>query len=397
VSPYPNEQYWSDEAQNDIKRHIATLLCENNLLLITGAGFSNNFGYPIWNKFLDFLNKQIGNPIDKTSPQCQTDGSLDYLKYAQEIANKYLEDPSRSNDIKNYIFECFNSDKFSVSSDFYKNLLELGFRGFATLNYDCALELLINRYGLTNRPSNSVNVCGDYSSIEIKKFLDNVSEKKDVFYNILHLHGIYREYGKIILTQASYDDWYNRGSLTNIEKLTNEIIERIISQNDPVTERKITELMSQIKFMFDSKTLNSQHKKLIWLIFARHQILFIGFSADDTYFMNLLEVVKDDFTLPSKPVHFVLTKFSPNEPDIENCEKELICEKLIKKGLWPIFYPVENNEYEKGLEEFVREIEALKQRICKDKNVSLQDNKQKISPDPARSIKDITRDMLRRK
>jgi hypothetical protein len=40
VSPYPNEQYWSDEAQNDIKRHIATLLCENNLLLITGAGLA---------------------------------------------------------------------------------------------------------------------------------------------------------------------------------------------------------------------------------------------------------------------------------------------------------------------------------------------------------------------
>jgi hypothetical protein len=397
VSQYLHENYWSEEAQNKAKEYISTSLNENNLLLITGAGFSKNFGYPIWSEFLDYLNEQIGTPIDKNDSRCQTNGKLDYLKYSQEITKEYNNDPSRRHDINNHISNCFKKERFLITSEFYKNLMELGFRGFATLNYDFSLELLITKYRLTTVPSSPINACNEDCQIEVKKFLDNLSERKDVFNNILHLHGIYTEPNKIILTQASYNSWYNRGSLTDLQNLLDQIMEEIRSFSDPGIEGKFAQMMAQIRIMFDSGTLNSRHKKLIWLIFARYQIFFIGFSAEDTYFMNLLDVVKDDFTLPSKPIHFVLVRFTPNTTELENDEKDSICDKLIKKGVWPIFYPVENNEYEKGLEKFVREIEGLKQRIIESGDGSTRREVGKmISPDPDISIKDITHVLLGR-
>jgi hypothetical protein len=251
---------------------------------------------------------------------------------------------------------------------------------------------------LTNRSVNSINVCNDDCTFDIKTFLDNVTQKIEVFSNVLHLHGFYKEPSKIILTQSNYDDWYNKGSPTEVQKLTEDIIFRMRKKGEePIIEEKLTQLLTRVKEMFDSGTLNSRHKKLIWLIFARHRILFIGFSADDNYFINLLDIVKDDFTLPSKPIHYILVKYTPDKPEHEYDEKEKICERLVNKGIWPIFYPVINNEYEAGLEKFVREIESLKKI---EHGINNQPPVIKNLKEPRtheRKISDITRDMLRLK
>jgi len=392
VSRYLYEKYWSNEAQLAIKKEIASLLENKNLLLVTGAGFSNNFGYPMWGQFLDDINTEIGSPINKNDQICQTEGNLDYLKYAQEIVNKIQSDPSRKNDISRFVFDTFKPEKFETNSVFYKNLMELGFQGFATLNYDISLELLIQR--LVNQFTSSINVCNKNYKFEIKTFFDNVSEKKEVFSNVLHIHGLYKEPTEIILTQSSYNEWYHKGSLEEIQKLTNEITDRIRETRAPVIEGKLAELLSRIRYMFDPGTLNSDHKKLIWLIFARYRILFVGFSADDSFFMNLLEIVKDDFVLPSKPIHYIFAKYNPAEPKIEQEEKEKICERLVKKGLWPIFYPVIGNNYEAGLEKIVRELESLKTegRI---KKQSHREKRQQGRPVAGKTISEITDEMMR--
>jgi hypothetical protein len=360
VSQYLYEKFWSDDAQLAVKKDIAHLLDNNNLLLLTGAGFSNNFGYPMWGKFLNDLNAKIGNPVDPNDKICKTNETLDYLKYAQEIDKKFKEDSNGKYDLINIIYTTFNPDKFETKEVFYKNLLQLGFQGFITLNYDTSLEQLIQQFQLSQQLVNPINVCNKESKIEVKKFLDNITEKKEIFSNILHLHGIFKEPNNIILTQSSYDDWYHKGSLAEIQSLTEQITTSIEKYNDPTTTLKVSELFTRIRIMFGSGTLNSDHKKLIWLIFARYRILFLGFSANDSYFMNLLDIVKDDLVLPRTPVHYIFEKYNPTKSENEKEEKERSCERLIKKGLWPVFYPVIDNNYERGLESIVRELESLK-------------------------------------
>jgi len=409
VSQYQYEQYWSNQAQLAVKKDIAKLLNDQALLLLTGSGLSSNFGYPSWIKVLDDLNAEIGNSVNKNDPKCQTNGNLDFLKYAQEIESKYREDPSKKNDIANFIFEWFSEDIFKITSEFYESLLVLGFQGFATLNYDTSLERLIKRYNLEEQSVNSINVCNEDCSIQVKNFLNNLTEKKATFQNVLHIHGVYSNPKSIILTQSSYDKFYNNGSIDEFQRLTQEITEKIREKRDPDLDGLLSKLLAHIRLMFDSKSLNSRHKKLIWLIFARYRILFVGFSADDSYFMSLLDVVKDDFTLPSKPLHYLLVKYTPakldegndiqSEEEREKLDKEKICEQLVKKGVWPIFYPVTDNDYQAGLERVTGEIESLKNLVKKPDCPQIPTLMKPKSTHEImdRKISDVTNELLERK
>ncbi len=82
--------------------------------------------------------------------------------------------------------------------------------------------------------------------------------------------------------------------------------------------------------------------------------------------MNLLNVVIDDFMLPSTPEHYVLTSYKHTETHKENREKESICRKMIERGVFPVFYPVIDSNYEKGLRDVILEIDNLKTRKSKE-------------------------------
>lgn len=358
MSQYSQEKYWSEEAQLAVKREIATLFNNKDLLLITGAGFSKNFGYPLWKEFLDRVNREFEPYIDEND--YSKEETLDYLRFAQAIHDKAGE-----SDFNYNITECFDPKKCKKPiDDFYKTLIELGFRGFATLNYDLTLETIINQFKKPDSPSViSIDFCSTDRESKVKKFLDYVSEKKNEYCYILHLHGVHDTPSNIILTQNSYEKWYENGPITELFELVKILRDDLYNKQIYDSYGKISELEMRIVSLFNSNVLQTLHKKIIWSLFARYKILFIGFSTDDPFFMNLLKVVIDDFTLPSKPEHYILTNYSPTGDDDENKGKDEICKKMINRGVFPIFYPVVDMDYEKGLRDFIYEIDDLKTRV----------------------------------
>jgi hypothetical protein len=386
VSQYSHEKYWSEEAQLAVKREIATLLNNKNLILITGAGFSKNFGYPLWKEFLDKVNEECGAHINEND--YTEDGILDSLRFAQAIRDK-----SPKNDFNDCITNCFDQSKCKKPiNDFYEILIKLGFRGFATLNYDYTLEIIIEQVKKVDSPRiSSIDFCGTDREFKVKKFLNNISEKKDEYCYILHLHGIYDTPSNIIFTQDSYEKWYENGPITklleSVKTLKNDLKKKL--KNDSYGE--ISELEKQIENIFQSNVLQSLHKKIIWSIFACYHLFFIGFSTEDIFFMKLLNVVINDLTLPSRPEHYILANYTPTENDDEKKEKDEICNKLINKGVFPIFYPVIDMDYENGLSKFIYEMDNLKTQVRDNRKKSQNVNEEKLQKTRLdKSIAEIT-------
>ncbi len=220
------QYYCSEAAQSDAKKKIAALTDKKDLILVTGAGFSSNFGYPLWKKFLDDLKSNCHVILDEN--QFITDGGIDYLKYAQEICNK-----CGKFDFQNFISETFDPINCKNSEDdFYKTLISMGFCGFVTLNYDYTLEKIAQSFKPEIRPE-PIDFCIKGRKIRVRKFLDNASTKKDEYRYILHLHGDFTNPDSIILTQDSYERCYLNGSVTELIQLITDFKENFLrnSQN----------------------------------------------------------------------------------------------------------------------------------------------------------------------
>ena len=388
MSQYHYEYCWSEKAQLDIKKKIATLLINENLILVTGAGFSNNFNYPLWEKFLDDLKTFCHVKIDKNT--LKFNGILNCLKYAQAIY-----DEADKNNFVNFVSESFDPCKCKKPiDDFYQTLILLGFCGFATLNYDHTLEIIIDNYVPGNR-TEPINFCGSDREILIRNFLNNATKKENNFRYVLHLHGVYNAPSSIILTQSSYEKWYLNGSVTVLIRLVDTLEKEL--KNNPPLFGKVSEMKRRIQMMYSDNTLQSLHKKVIWTLFARYHLFFMGFSTDDTFFMNLLNVVINDFMLPKPPEHFVLASYDSIESEADeqkneeiNRKKEEICDKMLNRGIMPIFYPAKNHNYEQGLQEFILEIESLKTQVQSDKKEQSPLKKRKTSLHHDKTIDDIT-------
>lgn len=375
------QHYLLETAQLEAKSKIAALTDKKDLILVTGAGFSKNFGYPLWKEFLDDLKSEYHIDLDESKFSIGDD--LDYLRYTQEIYNKCEE-----NDFKNFISETFNPSKWKNPDDeFYNTLISMGFCGFVTLNYDYTLELVIQHFKPEIRPE-SIDFCMKDREIPIRRFLNNAFNKENEHRYILHLHGAYTSPSKVILTQDSYERCYLNGPITELVQLLADLKEE--TKYQPKIFPKLCEIERRIDAMYKDKTLQSLHRKIIWILFALHHLLFIGFSTDDRFFMELLNVVKDDFMLPSIPKHYVLTHFKSKESPEDEREKEKICKKMIDRGVYPIFYPVIDSNYEKGLRDVINEINNLKKRDDVDSGELPTNGVPKVIQPSDQTIDDIT-------
>lgn len=122
---------------------------------------------------------------------------------------------------------------------------------------------------------------------------------------ILHIHGWYNNPHRIILTRKDYQRAYG------------ELI-------DDGAEEKQKRLLDTI------------HRKVVWSLLTMHPILFVGFSMDDEFFMNMLEIVQVDFDLGRDPVHYAIMGYQ------NDTERDMMFKKLKSKGIMPIFYQIVN-------------------------------------------------------
>lgn len=386
MSQYHFQHIWSEAAQLEAKVKIAALSDKKDLMLVTGAGFSNNFGYPRWEDFLHDLKLKCNVDLDEN--RFITDEGIDYLKYAQEIFNN-----CRENDFQNFIYEtCDQSRCKRTFDEFYNTLISMGFCGFITLNYDRTLEI-ITQYFKPEIHIDTIDFCVKDREINIRHFLANASHKKNEHCYILHLHGVYTTPSKVILTQNSYERCYLNGSITELVQLITELKKE--AKDQPKFSSRLFEIERRINAMYKDRALQSLHRKIIWILFTFYHLLFIGFSTDDKFFMDLLNVVKDDFMLPSTPNHYVLTSFKQTGTQEEERKKENISRKMNDRGVFPVFYPVIDSNYEKGLRDIILEIDNLKTRGGEDSGElpTLRASKENSPSD--QTINDITSRTMR--
>lgn len=283
-----------------VQRLVSVL--QDNPVLMVGAGSSKIVGYPLWPDLINELNT--------LTPALQRGESEDLLIYAGRIKDQ-LSKEGRIEEYYDFLRKTFQPDIKNFAA-FHCSLLNLGFKGVITTNYDIVLELAASSSSCWCEP---IDLCSLEQKYIVSKFLRSIARNQTMNL-ILHLHGCFRNPKKIVLTQKDYLDVY--GEIIDEEKL---------------------------KY---GQALNTFHRKVIWSLLATHQVVFIGFSMSDEFFIKMLEIVKEDFELDTEPIHFAI---------ISDKDKERTSKILRSKGVFPLFYP--HSEDHQGLQDLIFKVEHL--------------------------------------
>ena len=292
-------QFSSKYSNTEKKGELIGLLKSKTAILMVGAGSSLVVGYPGWNTLLvelrDVFYPEFQDPTDDD----------DLSDYAQIIKDKIVDD-NRQDEYFQFLDEKFQPfpDKPN-HSEFHISLVNLGFCGIVTTNYDKVLEIALQASPRSH--GNSLNC--DPLDLCIEKpysifpFLRSLNSQTDHAY-VLHLHGCYRSSEKIILTRKDYEK--NYGELDEDKKESPRILDTI-------------------------------HRKVIWTLLTTHHHVFVGFSLSDPFFLSMIKTVKTDFRLGERCYHYAIMGYR-NEDDMLR-----IINELTFIGVCPIFYRIIKN------------------------------------------------------
>jgi hypothetical protein len=317
------------------KRELIALLKEKSAILMVGAGSSSKVGYPRWNELLRNLRDKF-NP-DLNDP----DSNSDLLEYAQKIKKRAIDD-KKEREYYKYLYQTFKPSQYPENyTQFHKSLVGLGFCGIVTTNYDKIIETAVQAVFSTPdriHDCNPLDLCED-KTYSIFPFLRQLNPNNHHLY-VLHLHGFYSNPKTIILTK---DDYLTRYGLLD-EK----------NESKPV-----------------SKPLDKIHRKVIWALLTLHPLLFVGFSLNDPFFLDLIKTVQTDFELENSLVHYATMGYS------SEYEKLKISNNLKGLGVSPIFYRIPDGTHNhEGLDDLIFELEnELISRINPQEKEPVQEEK----------------------
>lgn len=297
-------------------QQLVSLLKDKRAVLMVGAGSSKFVGYPLWDELLDELRNEFAPSLQKPN------GDYDRAKFADSIKQQVKND-KRKREYYKFLERRFEPKHSGRTHDeFHRVLVDFRFRGIATTNYDNVLESAIVEALIDKGfyPScDSVDLCDTSKSYRVSDFLRSLSTTSD-YKSVLHLHGYYKNPENIILTENDYLTRY--GNLDGAGKQT-------------------------------QVPLDKTHRKVIWALLAMYPVVFIGFRMTDPFFMQLLEVVRNDLKLDGDKLHFAIL------PNTDKVRAPLLSRRYC---IQPIFYPVsektnpEERTYHSGLERLVFEL-----------------------------------------
>jgi hypothetical protein len=312
-----NLQSLSEYDNNNKKGELIALLKTKTAVLMVGAGSSSIVGYPSWKRLLielrDRFCRGLPDPYD-----CD-----DLSKYAQIIKDQVKKD-NRDEEYQQFLYEKFEPfhDKKS-HTPFHLSLVNLGFCGIVTTNYDRVLEIAIQASPENfQNPNNceSLNLCGK-KQFAVFPFLRALNSETN-HVSILHLHGFFGDPETIILTQKDYEKQYG-----------------LLDETDEISQR----------------ILDSLHRKVIWALLTTHPHLFVGFSLTDPFFLDMIKMVNIDFKIRNKCSHYAIMGFR------DKIHLSQIIRDLTFLGICPIFYQIiinqDGTEDHRRLLDLVSEIE----------------------------------------
>jgi len=313
MDPHPNLEYDNDNKKGE----LIELLKTRTAVLMVGAGSSTIVGYPRWKQLVMELR-------DKFYPGYQDPyEGIDLSEYANTIKNNIIGDEKKLENYYQFLSERFQPFEGCYTS-FHMSLVNLGFCGIITTNYDKILEIALQASAAEH--GNSYN-CEPRDLCEKKPyfifpFLRSLNSKTD-HASVLHLHGYYHESEDIILTSKDYEKKYG-----------------LLDENGN---------KSQI-------ILDSIHRKVIWALLATHHHLFVGFSLTDPFFKNMIEAVNFDFKLGARCSHYAIMGYR------DDTDMSRTIEELKRLGICPIFFKIdikqdETEDHITGLIDLISEIE----------------------------------------
>lgn len=302
-----------------IKGELVALLLVKRAILMVGAGSSSIVGYPGWKALVIELRDHFYPDYPDPSE------GIDLSDYAQKIKDKIFED-NREDEYNQFLFEKFKpyEDKENCTT-FHISLVNLGFCGIVTTNYDKVLEIALQTSSNSHGHSHNcepLDLCENrpYSVFPFLRLLN----PDTIHPHILHLHGYHRASETIILTSKDYLEKYG-----------------LLDENEKRPER----------------VLDTIHRKVIWALLTTHPLLFVGFSLTDPFFLDMITAVKMDFRLQHMCVHYAIMGYQDDEDLFRTNEK------LQQLDICPIFYKInvrsDGTEDHTGLSDLILDLENL--------------------------------------
>ena len=309
------------------KRDLIDLVTSGEAILLVGAGSSVRVGYPGWLGLLTKLENlaiKCGDDFKPNKGKCKNSNPLEYLEYAKDIKSHISDKTGNLGRYHDLLYDLFQP-KIPSHNEFHRLLVELPFRGILTTNYDTVLtEALSKKKEKTARDVPLIDttplIIGQDPPRLIHEFLLAKSNDPQIPQRIAHLHGMYRTPESIILCS---DDYQRAHGL---------------------------KLSSKNAAQIDSKW--KLHRRLLWAILATRRVVFIGFSLDDPYFNQMLEIVSDDLWGWDKSIHFAIMGISTKNSKKLKKGAETLKDK---SGVDTVFYEVFGNSH-RGLDRIVYEI-----------------------------------------
>jgi hypothetical protein len=125
---------------------------------------------------------------------------------------------------------------------------------------------------------------------------------------VLHLHGVYNEAERLILSADEYEYFYNS----------------IEPDPDMKEQRKLG----------NRSPLDTFHRRIVWTLLATRPLVFVGFSLADSFFNKVIDVWRYDFRLCQERPHIAFIGVS------SDVDRERKIGQLAGLGVSPFFYEV---------------------------------------------------------
>lgn len=325
---------------------------------MVGAGSSMFVGYKDWKGLVLEMAKELVPGLINHEGRCVKETGEDASP--SEIAKKVKEALRKNGEEQAYYNflerECaprkddrLNCDEVHIS------LVQLGFRGITTTNYDLVLEYALN--GANRSQSNfypeSIDLCAD-NRHKVHGFLRGLNDEKEPK-DVLHIHGLYSNPRKIILTDEDYQTRY-------------------------APQPELDEYGNHTR-----REQPSFHRDVLYSLGTHHPFFFVGFGFTDYYFVAVLRILQKDFQLGFDMVHFATTSFT------ELSELEKKHETFKKMGVMPLFYYVPQKK-----ENEPEDHSALKSLISELKQAVKGDRKEPTFEDVSRDWRELSSGMMER-
>jgi SIR2-like domain len=335
-------------AQNERRKAAMVKLCvSQEPVLIIGSGCSVRLRYPTWPGLLTKLTglaHMIASDRGKEFRPAEPDPPQDLLRYADEIKQFINVCDGRLDRYYGFLSGEFRERPVD---DFHRLLVRIPSRGILTTNYDPSLDLALMQTDRFTMTADRSLVLEDDSTRSVSDFLASLNRGSGIPRRIAHLHGRFNRPKSIILTASDYSDKYHsRFSVAQRDTIRDVFRNATVGVQPVSVEGLIEQLESGIPPW-------SLHRKLLWSILATRRVVFIGFSLNDPYLGQMLELVTNDLWRWQEDHHFAIMALSDADVAATKSDAERFQSKY---SVGVVFYENREAQRHEGLNTLIEEI-----------------------------------------